>query len=303
MSPEDKNTGDSLTRLENLRQLVFSVNDMDSHLDVLSGLVKEASHVRTSKYAKAVLLDSQLATPETRKLWENIYFLGRLRTAFKRMRKVILTFPSFQKVKFVPLLPANNTSRTKHNPLGLERTLELIDLNMNAATVKYILGSTWTIKGAKRKFIEMQGQDLHIHAEVNMLLHLCSIRDRYSNAYSYIGCSKRSCFMCWNLLRTHGIFSTRGCHGRLYSRWTVPESTMLPTDQSEAFGMALVQVQEHLVEKLKSDFQYSGRLEKTSVVGDSSVFSGESSKENKLAGLSQRENDITQNRVAFAFER
>ena len=93
VSPEDTHMGSSLAKIENLRRLVFSISDLDlSHLDNLSRFVLDANQVRTSNYAKAILVDSQLATNETRKLWESIYFLSRLRSAFERMTRVLLTF-------------------------------------------------------------------------------------------------------------------------------------------------------------------------------------------------------------------
>jgi hypothetical protein len=305
VSPEDTDMGSSLAKIENLRRLILSINDLDlSQLDNLSRLVLEANQVRKSNYAKTILVDSQLATNESRKLWGSIYFLGRLRSAFERMTRVLLTFPSFEKVRFVLLPKSNITAQSLNNPLGLEKTLQLLGLNMTATTVKNILGPSWTIKGARKKFAEMQGQQLHVHAEVQMLLHLCSISGWHASAYNYIGCSKRSCFMCWNLLRTHRGYSTRGCHGRLYSRWTVPEFTDLAADQAEALGMTLVQVQNSLVEKLSSDSQPLERLQKTSVVGGSSIIGdGLTIKESRSIEISQRENALTQQRVAFSFER
>jgi hypothetical protein len=249
-------------------------------------------------------VDSQLATNKITNLWESIYFLGRLRSAFERMTRVLLTFPSFEKVRFVPLPKAKITAQSLNNPLGLEKTLRLLGLNMPVTTVNTLLRPSWTIKGARKKFAEIQGQQLHVHAEVQMLLHLCSTSGWHVSAYNYIGCSKRSCFMCWNLLRTHRRYSTRGCHGRLYSRWTVPEFTDLATDQAEALGMTLVQIQNSLVKKLGSDFQHPGRLQKTSVVGGSSIIGdGSAVKQSRSSELSHRENTLTQQRIALSFER
>jgi hypothetical protein len=103
---------------------VLSISDLDLvDLDNFSRFVLEANKVRTSDYAKAILMDAQHATNETRKLWESIYFLGRLPRAFERMAKVLLTFPSFEKVRFVPLPKANTTVQPLNDPLGLEKVL------------------------------------------------------------------------------------------------------------------------------------------------------------------------------------
>jgi hypothetical protein len=305
VSRQDTQMESSLAKIENLRRLVSSANGIDlSHLENLSRFVLEANQIRKSGCARTILVDSQLATNDTRKLWESIYFLGRLRSAYDRMTKVLCTFPSFENVRFIPLPKVNFTAQSFNNPLGLEKTIQLLGLSMNATTLKTLLGSNWTIKGARKKFNETQGQQLHVHAEVQMLLYLCSTSESYISAYSYIGCSKKSCFMCWNLLRTHGRYSTRGCHGRLYSRWTVPEFTDLAADQAKVLGKTLVQVQSSLVKKLGSDFQRSGQLQKTSVVGGSSIMGDDSAvNEARSSQVSHRENNLTQQRVALSFER
>jgi hypothetical protein len=304
VSPEDTHMDSSLAEIETLRQLIFSVNDMDLSLEDLNRFVLKAHKVRNSSYAKTILLDSNAATNGSMKLWESIYFLGRLRSAFERMTRVLQTFPSFEKVRFVPLPKANATAPSLNNPLGLEKTLRLLGLNMSSVTVQNILGPGWTIKGARKKFAELQGQQLHVHAEVQMLLHLCSTSDLHARTYHYIGSSKKSCFMCWSLLRTHSIYSTRGSHGRLYSRWTVPEYTDLAADQAKILGMTLIQVQESLVKKLGSEFQEFGPMQKTSVVGGNSVVNDGTTVEGaRSSQLLQRENALAQQRIALSFER
>jgi hypothetical protein len=304
VSPEETHMDSSLAEIETLRQLIFSINDMDLSPDDLNSLVLKANQVRNSPYAKTILLDSNVATNGTRKLWESIYFLSRLRSAFERMTKVLSTFPSFEKVRFVPLPKAKTTAPSLNNPLGLDKTLRLLGLNMSSVTVQDILGPGWTIKGARKRFAELQGQQLHVHAEVQMLLHLCSTSDLHTRAYHYIGSSKKSCFMCWSLLRTHGIYSTRGSHGRLYSRWIVPEYTDLAAGQAEILGMTLIQVQESLVKKLGSGFQEFGPMQKTSVIGGSSVVNdGTAAEGARSSQLLQRENALAQQRVALSFER
>ena len=68
--------------------------------------------------------------------------------------------------------------------------------------------------------------------------------------------------------------------------------------------MTLVQIQNSLVKKLGSDFQHPGRLQKTSVVGGSSIIGdGSAVKESRSSELSQRENALTQQRIALSFER
>lgn len=37
-----------------------------------------------------------------------------------------------------------------------------------------------------------------------------------------MGCSKKTCYLCGKLLSGHGAFRTRGSHGKVYHRWSVP---------------------------------------------------------------------------------
>ena len=68
--------------------------------------------------------------------------------------------------------------------------------------------------------------------------------------------------------------------------------------------MTLVQVQSLLVKKLGSDFKHPGGLQKTSVVGGSSMIGDISAMhESRSSELSHRENVLTQQRVALSFER
>jgi len=52
--------------------------------------------------------------------------------------------------------------------------------------------------------------------------------------------------MCWNLLTAHGPLRTRGCHGKLYSRWTIPETPNLTAAAVESLAQAVRQLERTL---------------------------------------------------------
>ncbi|TGO64972.1 hypothetical protein BOTNAR_0082g00140 [Botryotinia narcissicola] len=102
--------------------------------------------------------------------------------------------------------------------------------------------------------------------------------------------------MCSHFLKAHGRIGTRGCHGRLFKPWTVPETTELASSQADKVAKSVVQVQKDIEKKLKSDFDKAVRLERTSVVGGSSIFS-----DRKAEKSEQRKKKMEQDRVAGLF--
>lgn len=92
--------------------------------------------------------------------------------------------------------------------------------------------------------------------------------------FPYLGCSKLSCFMCNHFIQSYGQFTTRGSHGRLFKPWTVPPLDSLQHGQANRIVKALISVQEEVKKKLKEPFKSRVLLERTSVIGGSSVLAG-----------------------------
>ncbi|KAL9606789.1 MAG: hypothetical protein Q9179_000079 [Wetmoreana sp. 5 TL-2023] len=94
---------------------------------------------------------------------------------------------------------------------------------------------------AYREHVELQ---LIIFYEQNPKLTLSS---------PYIGCSKQSCYLCYNFIAEHGRFQVDGCHQSLYSLWTVRE-TISFTDEARAsvFKKALKKLGFDLEQKVQA---------------------------------------------------
>ncbi|TGO52514.1 hypothetical protein BCON_0140g00280 [Botryotinia convoluta] len=137
-----------------------------------------------------------------------------------------------------------------------------------------------------------------------MILFLSKNERLLDQSFAYFGCSKYSCFMCSHFLKAYGRIGTRGCHGRLFKPWTVPEATGLASSQADKVAKSVVQVQKDIEKELKSDFDKAIRLEKTSVVGGSSIFSDrKAEKSGKHLVIERRKNKMEQERVAGLFNR
>ncbi|KAL5866432.1 hypothetical protein ACKVWC_011456 [Pyricularia oryzae] len=88
------------------------------------------------------------------------------------------------------------------------------------------------------------GRKLHVHAEVQLVMHYLS--RNLSPAPRAIGCSKSACFLCHALISRLGHWSLSACHGKLYSKWTVPDGVHLMHSRAKDLARALGQVRDEL---------------------------------------------------------
>jgi hypothetical protein len=274
-------TSDSDSILSSLRDLLFNggLNGL-SILEKHSRLSIACFDLRQTKTIRESLFKPPSVTSESRSLWMNICSLARLRIAFQTFRDIALTLPSFEQVS-ICLLPRQTTStKSPQHRLSLDETFAILELDLDAATTKAVVGRKWTVENAKREFGKLQKQRLHVHAEVQMLLFLNNKDSPASRPFPYFGCSKLSCFMCNNFLQTYGQFNMRGCHGRLFQPWTVPSVNNLLPGRADRIAQALVAVQKEVWKQLKAFANVCLQLERTSVVGKNSVstvFQGQQS--------------------------
>ena len=85
-----------------------------------------------------------------------------------------------------------------------------------------------------------------------MVLFFSRNKYHFKGCVLYFGCIKYSCFMCSHFLRAYGTIRTRGCPGRLFKPWTVPEAGSLEAGQAERIARFVVQLQKDLKKELKS---------------------------------------------------
>ncbi|KAF7922174.1 hypothetical protein BELL_0761g00090 [Botrytis elliptica] len=267
-------------------------------------LVTKAYELRKSKVVEELLQTSPKSTKQTRKLWNDICFLGRLRVILEKFKEVSLKLPSFSNVTIIPVTGDRIPQKALKDALKLRDTLNLLDLPTDTLTVETVIGPSWTVAKAEREYGKLQKQALNIHAEIQMILFLSKNERLLDQSFAYFGCSKYSCFMCSRFLKAYGKIGTRGCHGRLFKPWTVPEVTGLASSQADKVAKSLVQVQKDIEKELKSDFDKAVRLEKTSVVGGSSIFSDHKAENSgKHLVIERRKKKMEQERVAGLFNR
>lgn len=288
-----------------LHKLTFGgLKDGQTLIDRHNTLVTMAYEIRKTKLVEELLQTSPAATKHTKKLWLDICFLGRLQVAFRKFKEIVLKLPSFNKVTIIPVTDETTPHKALKGALNLRETFNLLGMVPNTSTVKSVIGPKWTVTKAEQEFAKVQKQTLNIHAEVQMIIFLSKNEHFFEELFPYFGCSKYSCFMCSRFLKAHGRIGTRGCHGRLFRPWTVPEATILTPGQAGRIAKAVIQVQKDVRKELKSDFKKAALLERTSTVGGSSI-SNDHKVENipRHLEIERRKKKMEQERVAELFKR
>jgi hypothetical protein len=289
--------------LDSLRQLTFTI-DTQTLLERHDMLVTKAYELRMAKLVQELLQTSPQATKQSKKLWIDICSLGRLRVAFQKFGEISRKLPSVSKVTIIPVSRDFGAQEPLEGPLNLNQVFGLLGIPLNPLGIRQVIGPKWTVTRAQKEFTKLQKQRLNVHAEIQMVLHFSKDGQSFGRVFPYFGCSKQSCFMCWHFLQAHSKFRTRGCHGRLFKPWSVPESQGLARGQAEKITKALLQIQGDLRKKLRVEFKRNIAQAKTSVVGATSVFSDhDSTASQRQAAIERRKMEAARERVSETFRR
>jgi hypothetical protein len=190
------------------------------------------------------------STARNIKVRKSIALMGRLRAAYETFKNAAIEFQrSFRKLRIV-CLPAPTARRFSRS--SMERWIqELAKRNKLLRPKKKQLNKAW---GEKAEILNP------CHAEIQLLLHFeCSVSSK-SKPYPYIGCSKKSCWLCYQLMSrlkdvrtgTKGFYQTRGSHGQVYPRWQIALDASLPSDARIWFNLsvALEDIYRSMLEQL-----------------------------------------------------
>jgi hypothetical protein len=273
-SLETSSTSDDT--LSVFRMLLFDRNtNGTSILENHMRLIIESYTLRRTSHIKKVLYSSPSATSRSKSLWLDICRLARLRVAFHTFKGIAYKLPSFRKVTItlVPRSLAPTRSPSQHS-LNLKQTFGILQLDLNPATTEAVLGQNWTVTKIEREFAKRQKQKPNIHAEVQMLMFLCTNESSRTGLFPYIGCSKLSCFMCTCFIKSYGQITTRGCHGGLFKPWTVPSVNPFLPGQANRLANAVMSVQEAVEKKLVAAVEDHIWYERTSDIDVYSVLDG-----------------------------
>jgi hypothetical protein len=174
------------------------------------------------------LTNSALAMNRSRRLWQQIGFLGCFQTAYDVFVQASATLFRFENVAIFSIPPGKTRNDPPSATLTLDQSTMVFSENIN-------LNSFWILLSKKRRtppeareeFSGIQKSPLYAQAEIQMILHL-GVENQTGRASDYLGYGKHSCSMCWNFTQACGVMRTRGCSGSLPIGRTILETKSLP---------------------------------------------------------------------------
>jgi hypothetical protein len=196
----------------------------------------------------------------------SIGFLGRLHTGFIVLVRAVERLDKFHELRFTPVTSINANPGRVGKIWSLAQAFESLGLKSDDVTVKRVFGPKWTLSGLTNKFDKMQPQACQIHAEVQLVVYIGQTVPHQVKYSDYIGCSKRSCYICWEFLGAYGSQRTRATHGKIFDPWTVPEIQSLPVGNWKRLVRALRAVEDEI-----KSCTNSSRVEKIQLVKESTV--------------------------------
>lgn len=209
-------------------------------------------------------------------------FLGRLQASFSVLVRAAERLPSLENIHiFIVRPPPNSNAIAKRGEVDVGRwtlaqVFKHLGHTLSDDQVHSLLGSPgkkarWTRNKLLQEFNKLKSSTWEVHAEMRLLPSYIQAMATNDLVVQYIGCSKNSCFLCWHFLDLFAGIKTRGCHGKLYHLWGLPDFEGVTTAQMERV-VASVRDVEGLVERqiLDRDARIL-RQAKESIVGGSSI--------------------------------
>ena len=210
--------------------------------------VIKAYSLRQDEALKQALLGEHEDTAYGRRLWTSILFLGRLRAAFHTFVRTARLLPCFDKVSIMFVPKAEIALETlQRTPLTLDQAMASLTVEAKSSLRSRLRKKKMSDATATARFLELQGLRRHVHAEIQMIWHL--EMGAFNVNIPYLGSSKYNCFMCWNFIQAYGKYRTRGCHGRLYTQWTVPSTGSLDKPQKRLCEVAVQALSDQIMKR------------------------------------------------------
>lgn len=156
------------------------------------------------------------------------------------------------------------------------KTFASLGLTLDDRTVATLFATgkrkhPWTKNKLVSRFDKLKESACEVHAEIQLILAAANHESTGAIKFGYVGCSKRSCFLCSRFIQAHNTFTTRGCHGKLYNRWTVPDFSCSGEEERLSLARILQLVERAMKECIKDRADGMIAHAQESSVGGSSV--------------------------------
>jgi len=224
-------------------------------------LAEKAHSIRHMVSVQMFINSWSIYDSRARKLLSDIHFLGRLRSCYLTLIEAAETIASFCNVSIVPV---DHPPLYIHRPTlpPLEAVFGWADLTLNQNTVQTFVDANATVISVEQSFKERRreasSKPLSVHAEIQLVFHIAKTIGSLATmkeVYPYIGCSKLCCFLCYVFILSFGqggsLFRIRGCHGKVYPSWSLPNADGLQENMATELHAALLNTLNILVREMK----------------------------------------------------
>ena len=91
-----------------------------------------------------------------------------------------------------------------------------------------------TIESQMGEIVQKTGNKARVHCEMQLMMHFS--QPGVEQCLDYFGCSKRSCWLCWQMIVQNSKYSMKYTHRKLYPRWAFPFN-FSPSQRTVAEGL------------------------------------------------------------------
>ena len=77
-----------------------------------------------------------------------------------------------------------------------------------------------SVEALMNEVVETTGTKARVHCEMQLLIHFS--KPGREKCLDYFGCSKKSCWLCWQMISQNHKYSMKNTHRKLYPRWAFP---------------------------------------------------------------------------------
>lgn len=275
----DDRTPTLLSRLEEFRALI-NIVVVSPTQDGLDEVIKSA-HDMFSLYKEHDFSEMTNNDTNTKSLRDALGFLGKLKTCFNTLTRSAERLSCFQNLRILPVVdPTTGAVKPKvaarNNVWSLGKTFSSLGFELNDKTAESLVGTgkkkgSWTKNKLLQRFDKLKLSVSEVHAEMQVILAATKHDCIGAAIFKYVGCSKRSCFLCSKVIQNYGSYTTRGCHGKLYNLWTVPEVQWLAEEERLKLVQALKIVERAMKESIRDKKTTGIGGARESTIGGSSV--------------------------------
>ena len=235
----------SLDRLKQLKILVSKKISTTSQTSDFVSLTKLAYDVRRSKSFRRLLEvnTSRSAQPgfgivRVQDISERIGQISKYCRAAETFTVVLTKLRMLGKIIQVETVPVQKLQIHELN----ERTVKQVSKRVG---LEFSSGGAQKIQKMLNRW-----EAYREHAEIQLLVFY-EQSPGIEPFVKYIGCDKRSCYMCFTFLEAHGRFEVAGCHQSLYSRWTIRKDVLFENKKNATnFNRALKELSVTLQQKV-----------------------------------------------------